>query len=143
MHEYTNFKSESTKTKLGIYPPPGWPLSVVLLIMAIITMIIILISGYVKILKLHKRQHKYRKQPHALTTDLQLLRKNGANIKSQVFDTDSSTIIVDNLANYILWNNISGFDASTYEALGNKLNAGITFALGQAVPVGLGTLETD
>ena len=58
-----------------------------------------------------------------------------------MFDTDSSTIVVDNSVNCIIWHVIKGFDASTYVHLGNKTNSGIMSATGHAVPVSLGTLE--
>ena len=129
------------REKVGIFPPSGWPLSSVLMIMAVTTMMIVVLSGYIRILKMKISQRQFNKKANAFTTVFQSLKKNGAKVQSQMFDTDSTTIIVDNSANCIIWNDIKGFDASTYIPLGNKIQSGITSATGQAVPVGFGTLE--
>ena len=129
------------RDKIGTFPPSGWPLSLVITINAVLTATIVILSGYIRILKTKTMQSNCFKVHQALTTVFQSIKKNVSNIKSQMFDTDSNTIIVDNSANCILWNKISDFNANTYIPIGNKMNAGITSATGQAVPVGIGTLE--
>ena len=92
-------------------------------------------------MKMKRLQYATTNKQHAFTTAFQSIQKNSSSIKSQIFDTDSNTIIVYNSANCILWNDISDFDSNTYVPIGNKMNAGITSATGQAAPVGIGTLE--
>ena len=129
------------RNKIGVFPPTGWPLSMVMMLCAILAALIVIFHGYMKILRNTSSQLSNSNDQHAFTTVFQSLQKKGTMIKSQVFDTDSNTIIVDNSANCILWNDLRDFDPNTYVPIGNKMNAGITSATGQAVPVGIGILE--
>ena len=129
------------RDKIGIFPPTGWPLSLVITTIAVLTATIVILSDYIRILKTKTRQSNRLKEHHALITVFQSIKKNASNVKSRMFDTDSNMIIIDISANCILWNDISDSDTNTYIPIENKLNAGITSATGQAVPVGIGTLE--
>ena len=128
------------RNELGLYPPPGWPLSVSMFLIASLTVIIIISTGYARILQKKFSYCGNNKKNIRNHEVFQSIQRNGAKIKSQLFDTDSSTIIVDNSANCIIWNNKSGFDPDSYISLANDLKSGITSATGEGVPVGIGTL---
>ena len=131
----------SKRNEVGFYPPHGWPLSTSIFIIAFLTVMIILSTGYIRIIQKkfsHCGSNKTNKmRPHEA---FQSIQKNSVKIKSQLFDTDSSTIIVDNSANCIIWNDKSGFDPESYISLANDFKSGITSATGEGVPVGIGTL---
>ena len=129
------------RDNVGMYPPTGWPLSCAVFLIACITTMIIVSTGYVMILKRKMKSVKSRSDKNVMQNVFQTIRKNGAKMNSHLFDTDSNTIIVDNSANCILWNQKSDFIKDTYISLQGASTTGITSATGQGVPIGVGTLE--
>ena len=123
------------------FPPSGWPLSCAMFLIAGLTTIIILTTGYVMILKRKMKSVRSRSDENVMQNVFQTIRKNDAKMHSQLFDTDSNTIIVDNFANCILWNQKSDFVKDSYISLQGASTTGITSATGQGVPIGIGTLE--
>ena len=55
------------------------------------------------------------------------------------FDVDSDTMVIDNLANCIIWKNKTAFNPSTYVRLDSKKAvAAVNTATGEGLPVGIG-----
>ena len=63
------------------------------------------------------------------------------NLKSELFDTDSETCIMDNSANCIIWRTKSAFIPSTYVKIDPSKFYGITTAIGTGNPVGIGDIK--
>ena len=62
-------------------------------------------------------------------------------MKSEVFDGDSDTIIVDNSANCIVWRHKQNFDPDTYVKLDKKTRCGVSSAVDKGSPIGVGDLH--
>jgi len=61
--------------------------------------------------------------------------------RTESFDTDSSTIIVDNSANCVIWRDKKDFLPETYTKLNPELESGIAPSVGSSgSPVGVGHL---
>ena len=68
---------------------------------------------------------------------------NGQNmdsLRSEVFDADSDTVIVDNSANCIIWRHKKTFLPGTYVPLQSSDTPGVNTAAGTGVPIGYGDL---
>ena len=55
--------------------------------------------------------------------------ENGAKLRSEVFDSDSDTIIVDNSANCIIWRHKKNFVPESYVAIALNEAFGVTSAV--------------
>ena len=103
---------------LGNFPPFGWPLRICMFLFAAGTIFSILVSGYFRILKEVWKSNK----PNSIGTQLMERLKSVYNsvsdesikLKSELFDSDSETVIMDNLANCIIMKRKSSFIPSTY-----------------------------
>ena len=132
--------------KIGSFPPPGWPLHIILTIIAIIVTIIIILHGYKNIIQYIKEKRKkvnIKKTVKCLQTDdkekVECLQTddNIKPVENISFDTDSDRFVVDNSANCIIWKNKTDFVPTTYIKT-NNASVGITTAVGTALPLGIG-----
>ena len=121
---------------LGDRPPDGWPLQFMMMFFAWITLVMTVCYGYNKIKTASKLQKKYK------TNVFQSQKQNvGAKLRSEVFDGDSDTIIVDNSANCIIWRHKKNFDPDSYVAIDSNNSYGVSSAVGKGSPVGIGNLN--
>ena len=123
------------RNDVGNIPPGGWPLRMVMLIVASFTILLTVWQGYKRIVKVSAFQKANKKVFQSQQ------KGNGAKLRSEVFDGDSDTIIVDNSANCIIWRQKKNFDSKSYVLLSPKEACGVSSAVGEGKPVGIGTLN--
>ena len=130
---------------IGDFPPLGWPLKLSMVLFATGSIIIILISGYFKILKevwkSNKPNLKGTKLTKRLTSVYNSVSDETIKLKSELFDSDSETAIMDNSANCIIMKRKSSFIPSTYIEIDPNKFYGITTAIGTGNPVGIGDVK--
>jgi len=129
------------RNKLGMVPPHGWPLSLMMMILAVIATTGMCMYGYKN--KFWKSQPQKSSTQHQINASVYQSKKDGSPLESKAisFDADSSTIIVDNSANCIIWNAKENFLKESYIKLGSNIDSGIATAVGSGSPVGMGTLR--
>ena len=69
------------QNKLGMVPPSGWPLSLTMFVLVATTTLIIVISGYIMILKRKISNRKTLNKPNVVSEAYQSVWRNGAKIK--------------------------------------------------------------
>jgi len=129
------------RNKLGMVPPHGWPLSLMMMILAVIATTGMCMYGYKN--KFWKFQQQKSSTQHQIHASVYQSKKDGSSLESKAisFDADSSTIIVDNSANCIIWNAKENFIKESYIKFGSNIDSGIATAVGSGSPVGMGTLR--
>ena len=125
------------RQSIGQYPPDGWPLRILMLMMAIVAVIGTIWQAHQRIRSKLKMNNMKNEQQVFQSQKVQ----NGAILRSEVFDGDSDTIIVDNAANCIIWRHKKNFDKENYVRLGTTNAVGVASAVGSGVPIGVGNLN--
>ena len=133
------------RENVGAFPPHGWPLQIFLALFASGTIFCLLFTGYLRILqqvwstwRSTKNEAKLDKR---LACVFETVSDEAIKLKSELFDTDSETCIMDNSANCIIWRSKSAFIRSTYVELDPSKFYGITTAIGTGNPVGVGDIK--
>ena len=125
------------RSQIGMFPPDGWPLKLAMAMIAIITIIATVLQGYRTILSKSKESN-----PVIKSKVFQSQNKNfSAKLRSEVFDGDSDTIIVDNSANCVIWRHKHNFIPESYVKVDPKKTCGVSSAVGSGSPVGIGDLR--
>jgi len=125
----------------GNLPPHGWPLSLLMLFFAMLATIGMFLYGY----KNRFWKHESSKIAQSMKVNAAVFQseKDGHSLESKAlsFDADSSTIIVDNSANCIIWNAKENFIPETYVKFSSNVESGIATAVGSGSPIGMGHLR--
>ena len=103
-------------------------------------MIIVAFTIFVTVIKGYKRIELCKQVNEAQAYQFQEKNK-GAKLRSEVFDADSDTIIVDNSANCKIWRHEKNFVQNTYVKFDPKKACGVTSLVGNGSPVGIGDLN--
>ena len=98
------------RNSIGFFPPNGWPMKGMQLCFAIISIFVAVLMGYKRIMQVKARTKKTPLK-WCLATD------DNPSMRSEVFDADSDTIVVDNSANCIIWRHKRDFVPKTYTKL--------------------------
>ena len=130
----------SYRQKIGYFPPvDGWPMKMCMLLLAAVSVLYSVNIGIRRIYKAKKKQNKQKSQsPFKAYRSSQ---NSSAFMRSEIFDGDADTIIVDNSANCIIWRNKRHFEPSTYRKLNENNKMNIETASGDGNPVGIGDLN--
>ena len=88
---------QGARKNFGHFPPHEWPLKLSYIIFGMLSVIVAIIVGYKRILKAKKKNKQINQHEVYSTSD------KYSEMRSEVFDADSDTIVVDNSANCILW----------------------------------------
>ena len=127
---------------IGSYPPHGWPLTCLLTILAIGATVGMCIYGYTNYFLFKKSNNKHKNNTNQINASVyQSLQNESLESRAESFDADSSTIIVDNAANCIIWRDKRNFVPGTYVKLDSSMESGIATAVGSGSPVGIGHLR--
>jgi len=122
----------SSRCKLGDIPPAGWPLQVTLAKIVAISIIISIGIGYATCVFTSKNKtNKNLKSTCLLSSDAN-------NDDSLSFDGDTKSIVVDNLANCIIWKNKNSFIQKSYIKLNAEDLPSISTASGSGIPTDIG-----
>ena len=122
---------------MGSHPPHGWPLQCMMFLIAFGSMFATVSYGYKCILQKKaainnvKEKQVFQSQ-HA---------RNDAKLRSEVFDEDSDTIIVDNSANCIIWRHKKNVVPESYVAIKSDEACGVSSAVGNGQPKGVSDLN--
>ena len=128
-------KWKSQRENIGYFPPYGWPMKIAYVAFAMCSIIVAIKIGYKRIL-LSKTQQKQHQSNTSFSTST-----SHSDMRSEVFDADSDTIVVDNSANCIIWRHKRNFVQSTYTKLDPSLRPNISTASGPGSPVAIGDLN--
>ena len=116
------------------FPPTRWPtLLLFMVIMCIVAMHTIL-QGYKRVLYATRNERQSK----------MVLQTSTANISKQnspIFVSDSKLIIIDNLANCIIWNDKKSFVPETYRSLNSEITPIFDTAAGPGNAVGIEDLS--
>jgi len=123
---------------VGNFPPDGWPLKMTMFMFSILIMLYTVFLGYQRIWSASKAKKK--SEFHSRVFQSQS-GQNGAKLRSEVFDGNSDTIIVDNSANCVIWRHKRNFDPKTYIKIYPKKFCGVSSAVRNGTPVGVGDLN--
>ena len=85
------------RRNFGYFPPHGWPLKLSYIIFGMLSVIVAIIEGHKRILKAKQKNKQIHQHRVYSTAD------KYSDMRSEVFDADSDTIVVDNSANCIIW----------------------------------------
>ena len=88
---------KAKRENIGYFPPFGWPMKIAHIVFAIVSIIMTIRIGYKRIL-----QYKLQQKQHQTCSSYSISNSN-SNMRSEVFDADSDTIVVYNSANCIIW----------------------------------------
>ena len=128
-------KWQITQQRFRYCPPNGWPLKLSYFIFSIMSVMLAIFVGYKRILKA-KKKAKQGKQHNVYSTS-----NNISEMRSEVFDAYSDTIIVDNSANCVIWRHKRNFVPSTYKKLDPSMTPDISTASGPGYPIAIGNLN--
>ena len=139
-YTWLQHKWSSLRINIGYFPPcDGFPMKICMFGFAIASIVFSVGLGIQRIYKAKKMQHKVKKKPYSRV--FQTISNASAFMKSEIFDGDSDTIIVDNSANCIIWKCKRNFVPSSYRKLNTSTRPNIETASGNGLPVGVGDLN--
>ena len=115
---------KSKRENIGYFPPFGWPMKIAYVAVTIFSIIVAIKIGYDRIL-----QCKHQQKSNQLKTSYSTSTAT-SDMRSEVFDANSDTIVVDNSANCIIWRHKRNFVQSTYTKLDPSLRPNISTATG-------------
>ena len=130
-------KWNAIRSAIGYHPPDGWPLRVT---MAILATVAVFVTMWIAQKNICSNKNKCTLDCGSKAF-LSSKNKKGANLRSEVFDGDSDTIIVDNSANCVIWKHKKNFVPETYVALDKNNMIGVASAVGSGVPIAIGDLN--
>ena len=65
----------------------------------------------------------------------------GVKLRSEVFDGNSDTIIVNNSTNCVIWRHKKNFNPAIYVEIDPTNSCGVSLTVGKAAPVEIGDLN--
>ena len=122
---------------IGHTPPDGWPLRRVMLTISVVAVLGTMWQTHRKICSI-KNTHKLDCGSHVYLSNK---NKKETNLRSEVFDGDSDTIIEDNSATCIIWKHKKKFIPETYVQIENNSKLGVSSAVGSGVPIAIDDLN--
>ena len=117
------------RSKYSTFPPYGWPLRTLLAMIMFGTFLIHVKLSLQQFYQNKKMQNKIHHKIYHTSED--------AKYKSEIFDTDSDTVVVDNAANCIVWKDKNSFIKESYKELNDSSIPMIDTAAGAGAPLGI------
>ena len=131
------------RSRFGDFPPSGWPLNLTLFMMMLLSTSAILLVSYFRIFKATVFGKHLKHNIKAVSAAYQsAVDKLGAHM-SLIFDSDTTTMVIDNSANCIIWRDKEDFEPDSYREFSPEEAQGIATACGEGFPKGMGTLRVD
>ena len=123
-------KWQEYRISIGYFPPvDGLPMKIAMSIFPVISIFVSVAIGIKRI-----RMEKQKQQQNPNNTQRKIFHTNNrtqsAFMRSETFDGDADTIIVDNSANCIIWRYKKNFVKSTYRKLDSTTRLNIETASG-------------
>jgi len=116
---------ENYRHNIGLQPPQGWPLKVILAVAMLTVFAIHFLTAYKKLLQTKSKKN-------------QCFKTTQDDNDAALFDSDADTVMVDNSANCIVWKSRNAFLDATYKTLENFQTPMIDTVAGAGNPTGIG-----
>ena len=127
------------RSSFGDFPPSGWPLNLTLFLMAVLSTGVTLVCSCLRILKVTVFGQRIKHHLRAVSVAYQSSVEKLYAHTSLIFDSDTTTMVIDNSANCIIWKDKVDFDPDTYREFSAEEAQSITTACGEGFSRGIET----